>query len=63
MNTFCINTFGINSFGYQQFVYKHFLYEHFLYEYSTIITLVSLKIKETVDAEGWCTQAVVIEGD
>jgi len=24
--------------------------------------LVSLKIKETVDAEGWCTKAVVIEG-
>jgi len=24
--------------------------------------LVSLKIKETVDGEGWCTQAVVIEG-
>jgi len=24
--------------------------------------LVSLQIKETVDAEGWCTNAVVIEG-
>ena len=24
--------------------------------------LVSLVIKETIDAEGWCTKAVVIEG-
>jgi len=24
--------------------------------------LVSLKVKETVNAEGWCTKAVVIEG-
>ena len=24
--------------------------------------LVSLKVKETVDAEGWCTKAVDIEG-
>jgi len=24
--------------------------------------LVSLKLKKTVDAEGWCTKAVVIEG-
>jgi len=24
--------------------------------------LVSLKINETIDAEGWCSKAVVIEG-
>jgi len=24
--------------------------------------LISLKLKKTVDAEGWCTKAVVIEG-
>jgi len=33
-----------------------------LYRCSYEQALVSLKLKKTVDAEGWCTKAVKIEG-